>query len=257
MKHHHRFFALRPGRLPVLFAFLLLFGSLDAGAQQWRWPEQGENLKVLPETITSRELRETMVGFSRALGVRCTHCHDDRKGRRLSEIDFASDFKDAKETARLMLKMVRAINDEHLAELGADRLTVTCATCHHGADRPRAIEDVLVETMDHSGPEAMVEQYHALRRQYFGGFTYDFSEWVLNNLGYVYLGSGKGEEALAFFKLNAEMYPESANVYDSLAEAYMAGGDRELAIAFYQKALTLNPKNPNAVAKLAELRGGE
>ena len=253
MKHRRTFFP----RALSLVALLTLFGSLDAFAQQWRWPEQGENLKVLPETITSRELQDTMVGFSLALGVRCTHCHDDRKGRRLSEIDFASDFKDAKETARLMLKMVRAINDEHLADLGEDRLTVSCVTCHHGAEQPRMLEDILAETMDHSGPEAMVEQYHALRRRYFGGFTYDFSERVLNNLGYAYLGSGKGEEALALFRLNAEMYPESANVYDSLAEAYMTRGDRELAIAFYQKALTLNPKNPNAVTKLAELRGGE
>ena len=68
---------------------------------------------------------------------------------------------------------------------------------------------------------------------------------------------GDHEASPALFRLNAEMYLESANVYDSLAEAYMARGDRELAIAFYQKALTLNPENPNAVAKPAELRGGE
>jgi predicted Zn-dependent protease len=35
------------------------------------------------------------------------------------------------------------------------------------------------------------------------------------------VGAGKTNEAIAIFKLNVELYPKSANVYDSLAKAYM------------------------------------
>jgi len=44
-------------------------------------------------------------------------------------------------------------------------------------------QGVLAETLDKDGVEAMVRQYHALREQFFGGFTYDFGEDTLNNLG--------------------------------------------------------------------------
>jgi len=50
---------------------------------------------------------------------------------------------------------------------------------------------------------------------------YYLSESQLNALGYRLLGMKKVREAIEVFKLNAETYQQSANVYDSLAEAYM------------------------------------
>jgi Flp pilus assembly protein TadD len=47
--------------------------------------------------------------------------------------------------------------------------------------------------------------------------------------------------AIAVFKANVEMYPQSSNVYNCLGEAYMANGEKELAIANYKKSLELNP----------------
>ena len=55
-------------------------------------------------------------------------------------------------------------------------------------------------------------------------------------------------------QLNAEDYPQSANVYDSLGEAYMVNGDKELAIRNYQRAAELNPQNANAMEMLKKLR---
>lgn len=75
----------------------------------------------------------------------------------------------------------------------------------------------------------------------------------LNNLGYTLLRQKKVAEAIALFKLNVELYPQSSNVYDSLAEAYMANGDKELAIANYKKSLELDPQNKNAVDMLKKL----
>ena len=75
----------------------------------------------------------------------------------------------------------------------------------------------------------------------------------LNSLGYGFLRTKKLAEALAYFKLNVEFYPNSWNVYDSLAEGYMEIGEKELAIANFKKSLEMNPKNNNAVEMLKKL----
>ena len=77
----------------------------------------------------------------------------------------------------------------------------------------------------------------------------------LNSLGYGFLVDKKLVEALAVFKLNVELYPESWNAYDSLAEAYMTNGDKEPAILNYEKSLALNPNNVNGAAMLKKLKG--
>jgi CubicO group peptidase (beta-lactamase class C family) len=80
------------------------------------------------------------------------------------------------------------------------------------------------------------------------------SEERLNNLGYGLLQQKKMAEAIAVFKVNVELYPQSSNVYDSLGEAYMKNGDKELAIQNYKKSLELNPKNENGAAMLKRLQ---
>lgn len=81
------------------------------------------------------------------------------------------------------------------------------------------------------------------------------AEERLNNLGYALLQQKKIPEAIAIFKANVEMYPQSANTYDSLGEAYMVNGNKEPAITNYKKSLELNPKNTNAVTMLKKLGG--
>jgi tetratricopeptide (TPR) repeat protein len=61
------------------------------------------------------------------------------------------------------------------------------------------------------------------------------------------------EEAIEVFKLNIEVYPESANPYDSLGEAYVASGDKELAIKSYERALVVDPNLPSAIDALDKL----
>lgn len=79
------------------------------------------------------------------------------------------------------------------------------------------------------------------------------TEARINGLGYGFLRAKKLPEAIAYFKLNVELYPDSYNVYDNLGEAYLANGDKELAIANYKKSLELNPKNTNATEALKKL----
>ena len=64
-----------------------------------------------------------------------------------------------------------------------------------------------------------------------------FKERDLNGLGYALMNGGRTREAVEILKLNAEAFPDSANVYDSLAEATMKSGDDGQAILLYKKAI--------------------
>lgn len=89
-----------------------------------------------------------MRGFALGLGVRCEFCHVGEPGQPLSAFDFAADKKKTKLKAREMLKMVRAINDDHLAgmdERSSPPIDVTCVTCHHGNSRPVTIQHVMLQ----------------------------------------------------------------------------------------------------------------
>ncbi len=78
-----------------------------------------------------RLLRIMEFGFTRSLGVNCTHCHVAGH--------WDSDDKGAKETARAMSRMVIAINNEYLKKiptLNSANPSVNCTTCHRGQKRP-------------------------------------------------------------------------------------------------------------------------
>jgi hypothetical protein len=75
-------------------------------------------------------------GYSRALGVMCTHCHVSK--------DFSSDGKRPKRAAREMAAMHRSIN-EQLAKMqnldsNPQGHLINCSTCHRGAVDPLASE---------------------------------------------------------------------------------------------------------------------
>ena len=67
-----------------------------------------------------------------SLGVQCDHCHDEK--------DWSRDDKEAKRTARRMIRMVRALNKEL-----DDDLAVSCYSCHRGRLRPATALPLLTE----------------------------------------------------------------------------------------------------------------
>jgi tetratricopeptide (TPR) repeat protein len=75
----------------------------------------------------------------------------------------------------------------------------------------------------------------------------------LNSRGYKYLRSNNYKASINIFKVNAALYPESANVYDSLAEAYMKSGDTIQAISNYEKSLKLDSGNQRAKRMINKL----
>ena len=100
-------------------------------------PQSFKNLQVMPKDITPQALIGVMKQFCFDLSIRCEHCHVG-EGNDLSKFDFASDERPAKTTARAMIKMVRAINEEHLNGIGEPSTApkVTCFTCHRNALKP-------------------------------------------------------------------------------------------------------------------------
>jgi len=102
-----------------------------------------------------------------------------------------------------------------------------------------------------NGIEAGMAKYREIKSDPENNLYFEESEF--NAMGYNLIGAGKMKEAMEIFKLNVDMHPESANVYDSLAEAYMNSGDTENAIKYYKKSLELNPENTNAKEILKKL----
>jgi predicted negative regulator of RcsB-dependent stress response len=240
----------------VLF---LLAGVVPAQAQQGPGAgqnEKAENLKVLPEDMPLPDVRRVMMGFTRALGVRCLYCHVGEEGKPPSTFDFPSDEKELKETSRVMMRMVHSINTDFIATTAGDteKLNVTCETCHRGVARPQLLEDLLADVVAEKGVEEAVAEYHRLKERYHGGFSYNFQEPTLVRLGQQLLDAEQPDAALRFLMLNAELFPESSQTYATAAEAYVAKNDTPAAIQNVEKALALNPNNNRLKEWLEELK---
>jgi hypothetical protein len=90
-----------------------------------------KNVKWLTDTPAATFLVIMNIGYSRALGVTCTHCH--------VETDFSSDEKREKRAAREMQALHRSINDQ-LSKMQNLRPKpdhfINCTTCHRGSTDP-------------------------------------------------------------------------------------------------------------------------
>jgi tetratricopeptide (TPR) repeat protein len=122
-----------------------------------------------------------------------------------------------------------------------------------GTEAPRMAKDAMVpyELLRAGKLAEAVEGYKKIKRE--KPLNGAVQEARLNDLGYSLLREKRVAEAIAVFKVNTELYPQSANVYDSLGEAYLANGDKELAAANYKKSLELDPKNQNAASALKKM----
>ena len=144
--------------LVILLALPLFAQAPQGGAAQGAGGAQGRgggggrgpqppptNLQVLPKDWTRQQVVQVMQSFTMGLGVQCNHCHAEQAGAQPGAngqlpLDAASDAKEAKKTARVMMKMVTDINAKLGSELGkpaADVVQVQCITCHRGAAIPK------------------------------------------------------------------------------------------------------------------------
>jgi hypothetical protein len=97
--------------------------------------EAFKNVQILKD-IPESQLIPTMFFMAASLGVGCEHCHVTSEN---GPWPFEKDDKKEKLTARDMIKMTRAINDQNFAGLQQ----VTCATCHQGHTEPAVLPPIL------------------------------------------------------------------------------------------------------------------
>ena len=105
--------------------------SAIAGKEEQPAVEVFKNIQQYKGVTAGRLLRIMEFGFSRSLGVDCTHCHVPGQ--------WDLDDKRTKQIARDMSAMVRIINNEHLKKipnLKSANPSVNCTTCHRGQTRP-------------------------------------------------------------------------------------------------------------------------
>ena len=112
--------------------FVEKIGRQIAGRGQEPAEQVFQNIQWLKGVPAGRLLLIMNLGYSRALGVTCAHCH--------VEADFSKDDKRPKRAAREMAVMHRSIN-EQLAKMQnleprPEGRFINCSTCHRGSINP-------------------------------------------------------------------------------------------------------------------------
>ncbi len=90
-----------------------------------------KNIKMLKGMPAGRLLKVMEIGYSKSLGVECTHCH--------VADEWDKEDKPQKQIARDMMDMVKAINGDLLKKiknLKSEQPVVNCTTCHRGQVKP-------------------------------------------------------------------------------------------------------------------------
>jgi hypothetical protein len=222
-----------------------------AGAQEQR----ARNLKVLPADMPLPAVRDTMRTWARALGVRCTHCHVAGEGGQ--QTNYVSDEKPEKEMARRMLRMVRAINAQHIDSLpwrAEPPIDVACETCHRGLAEPRPLRQVLLLAYEDGGVDSVEARYRALRERFYGQAAYDFGDATLGDVAAALRTRDRAADAMKLYLFNTRVLPASAGAFRQLAEAQLAARDTAGAVASLEKVVQLAPADAQAKRQLDALR---
>ncbi|HEX3865483.1 MAG TPA: c-type cytochrome [Gemmatimonadaceae bacterium] len=243
-------------RRSIAFATACVAVLSSISLAQWP-PDRLQNIKALPADISVRALVDTMAGFTRALGVRCTYCHVGREGIPLAQYDFVTDSLPAKRKTREMLRMVSAINADLLTKVPERRtpvIAVDCVMCHHGVAQPRPLQQLLLTAYDAGGVDSTEAAYRALRQRYYGSAAYDFGEVPLTDVAAAVRGRDRLADALRLYKLNVAFLPASGFALRQAAGAELIAGDTATAIASLQRALEINENDGQAKTALDALR---
>jgi tetratricopeptide (TPR) repeat protein len=240
----------------MILGATVLAGRPDAARAQI--PDTFRNLEILPKDIPKAELVSVMRGFSTALGVRCNHCHVGENASTLEGFDFASDDKEPKRIARVMMAMVREINQEEIPKTGIENATqVRCVTCHRGVQKPRTLDETLRATIEKDGVPAAVKRYRELREQYHGSGAYDFRPGPVNMVAEWLAFERKDyDAAVSILGLNLEFHPKAAYTHQLMGRIHEAKGDRAAAIASWKKALELDPDDRRSRELLKKAEAG-
>jgi pimeloyl-ACP methyl ester carboxylesterase len=123
---------------------------------------------------------------------------------------------------------------------------------HRAASPPTPVYSDFLNALLSGDVEGAVSMAESIRKSDPDGPL--LQERVLIRLGYHLIGSWEMyDEAIAVFRVNADIHPESVNAWDSLGEAHIFKGNDEEAIRLYRKVLELDPENDRAKRILSRL----
>ena len=211
------------------------------------------NLKVLSADISEEELGEVMLDNLRGLGLRrragegCLYCHVGSLQVPRDQWDYASDERPAKKKARVMMDMVRQINDGFLPRLGDrfdPKVQVTCYTCHAGRTDPSPLPDLLTRRYREGGITALVESYREVRDRYDDADAYDFRVGTLMTVASRLDAMGQPDDARRLHQLNIEVNDglgARAGLIRHLMGQALSSGGIDSAVAAYRRLKTEQP----------------
>jgi Photosynthetic reaction centre cytochrome C subunit len=238
----------------VLVALTVVAATLVTRPAAAQLPDKFTNLTVLPKDVSKEQLGQIMRAFSGGLGVRCSFCHVERTDG--PGMDFAKDDKPEKGDARLMMKMVGAINGDTLTKLSdpSDR-RVGCETCHRGEKTPPSpMADVLTEAVKNEGVPAALAKYRDLREKSLDAGLYDFRDRSFVTASRRLHDEKRQDDATTLLKAAAtDIFPKSADLAAALGGALAEAGDTAGAKAEFERALSLDPNNVPAKMGLDRL----
>ncbi len=110
---------------------------------------------------------------------------------------------------------------------------------------------LLKTELEQSGYKNAVKEFQKIKKLNAG---FELMETDVNSWGYKLIKQKRIKDALEIFKLNAYLFPSSANAFDSLGETYADLEDADMAIKNYEQSLKLNPKNSNARSQIQKLK---
>jgi cytochrome c-type biogenesis protein CcmH/NrfG len=113
-----------------------------------------------------------------------------------------------------------------------------------------------METSGKEGVNKALAQYNDLRKQYYGGQAYDFTDATLFNAATQSLAANKPDDAIAFAQTNIAYHSNSARSYQVLSQGYQRKMDTNHAIQALEKAVELDPMNQGFKNQLQQLKGG-
>lgn len=237
----------------VALCWLLSIAASPVAAQI---PDKVTNLQLLDKDSSPRQVVGIMRDWAGGLGVRCNHCHVGPDN--LVGMDFASDEKATKRTARRMLEMSRTLNRTLLKDLpsteGERTQVVSCYTCHRGQSKPpRNIDIVLGEIARDKSVDAALDEFRRLRTEFDNQGVYDLRPSALNGLAGLLFAHGRAEDAVNVLEAGLAIDPGSTDLSLSLAMAHAQAGDLEQARAILEQALAADPDHPHIKGAMTRL----
>jgi hypothetical protein len=239
----------------VSLGMLALPLALRAQASGHWPPDSLVNTQVIPRTTPVIQVVGAMRDIAGGLGVRCQFCHVGEEGMPLERFDFPSDQKRTKLVARQMLRMVQEINRrlDTIPGRTPTGLQVTCRTCHHGASRPTPLQTLMIDAATAAGSDSAIRAYRALREQYYGRDTYDFSESSLNIAAFRLGRAGRFDDAIALLRFNEELFAGSSGMYVFRGNINLMRGDTTAAADAFREAVRRDPANTEARGRLRDI----